>query len=156
MTTTSPAAGCVLLPVSVDDPAWQWRWSFEANGSAGGNARVHTRTQLTMGHWPGDIEHAAQIAARMMDNADRHSQPPPRARLGLRLAVLDTGELLIEVSDPMPAFPNFATAITWEPAIGEPPRGLWTVRKLGGRLSYAIADDGCAKTVQALVPGTPT
>ncbi|MGI5255646.1 hypothetical protein [Actinacidiphila glaucinigra] len=144
----------VPLPVR-DDHVWQWRRDFEANESAGGNARVHTRTQLTMGHWRGDIENAAQISARVMDNAGRHSAPPPRTRLGLRLAVIATGELLIEVTDPLPEFPNFPEAVAWQPTEGQPARGLWLVQHLGARLSYAVAEDGRSKTVQALVPGTP-
>lgn len=144
----------IPLPVR-DDPVWQWRTNFEATSQAGGNARVHTRTQLTMARWTGDIEYAAQIAARVMDNAARHSAPPPRSRLHLRLAIIATAELLIEVTDLLPAFADFTEAIKWEPVEGERPRGLWVVRQLGGRLSYAVADDGRSKTVQALMPAAP-
>ncbi|WUD70239.1 hypothetical protein OG937_46170 [Streptomyces sp. NBC_00510] len=142
------------MPVR-DDAVWHWRRDFEANGSASGNARVHTRTQLTMGHWHGDIKNAAQIAARVMDNAARHSSPPPRGRLDLRLAVIATGELLIEVTDPFPDFPGFIEAVTWKPTEGQSARGLWVAQHLGARLSFAVAEDGRSKTVQALVPGTP-
>jgi hypothetical protein len=153
-TSGSPVAVVEIpMPVS-DEPVWQWRRDFEANGSAGGNARVHTRTQLTMAHWRGDVEHAAQIAARVMDNADRHAAPP-RARLGLRLALLATGELLVEVTDPLPDFPGFTKAVRWEPAEGERARGLRVVQQLGARLSYVVTEDGRSKVVQALVPGTP-
>ncbi|MEU4095937.1 hypothetical protein [Streptomyces sp. NPDC026673] len=152
---TRGSSNVVEIPMPVhEEPVWQWRRTFEANGSAGGNARVHTRTQLTMGHWLGDVEHAAQIAARVMYNAERHSSPPPRARLELRLAIIATGELLIEVTDPLPDFPGFIEAVTWEPAEGERPRGLWVVQQLGARLSYAVAEDRRSKTVQALIPGT--
>lgn len=153
---SGPAVAVVETPMPLHaDPLWQWRATFEANGSASGNARVHTRTQLTMGKWPGDIEHAARIAAQVMGNAERHSSPPPRARMGFRLAVIATGELLIEVTDPLPAFPGFTQAVTWEPSAGERHRGLWLVRQFGGRLSYAVAEDGLSKTVQVLMPGTP-
>ncbi|MET9879758.1 ATP-binding protein [Actinacidiphila glaucinigra] len=154
-TSGSPVA-VVETPMSVsEDSVWQWRRDFEANRSSGGNARVHTRTQLHIGRWPGDVENAAQIAARLMDNAARHSSPPPRARLGLRLAAIATGEILIEVTDPLPDFPHFTEAVTWQPTEGQRARGLWIAQHLGARLSYAVADDRRSKTVQALVPGTP-
>ncbi|WP_326580849.1 hypothetical protein OIE69_42620 [Actinacidiphila glaucinigra] len=153
---SGPPVAVVEIPMPVrDEPVWQWHTTFEANGSAAGNARVHTRTQLAMAHWRGEVDHAAQIAARVMDNAERHSVPPPRARLGFRLAGIATGELLIEVTDPLPEFPGFVEAVTWEPTDGALPRGLWLVRQLGARLSYAVAEDGLSKVVQALVPGAP-
>ncbi|MEU6379524.1 hypothetical protein [Streptomyces sp. NPDC046909] len=95
-----------------------------------------------------------------MDNAVRHAQPFQDGKYPLRAFILPTNELVVEVEDQTPEFPNFAGAIAWEPTDEDvPPRGLWWVRRYGGRLSYALLKDGAGqavgKTVQVLLPAMP-
>ncbi|MFD7405967.1 hypothetical protein ACFV7R_25535 [Streptomyces sp. NPDC059866] len=50
-------------------------------------ARIHTRRQLTVMRWAGDVDNAALVVSELVTNAIRHGQLPGR-ELTLRLAVL--------------------------------------------------------------------
>ncbi|MEU1201265.1 hypothetical protein ABZ446_34320 [Streptomyces sp. NPDC005813] len=129
-----------------------------ASAHAGPNARLRVRTRLTVAHWGGNVDAAARVADKLVDNAYRHAEPfgPGQGWIELRLTVrAETDELLIEVDDATPTFPDFEIAATAEPA--GPPPGLWWVRHYRGALSWSpktddTTGDVIGKTVAAVLP----
>ncbi|MFJ3310745.1 hypothetical protein ACIPSA_48960 [Streptomyces sp. NPDC086549] len=113
-----------------------------------------------MAHWPGNIDAAARVADKLVDNAFQHAEPfgPGEGWVELRLTVLPkTDALLIEVDDATPEFADFEKATTAEPS--NPPPGLWWVRHYQGTLSWdpktdATTGDVVGKTVTAFLPTT--
>ncbi|MDQ0956009.1 anti-sigma regulatory factor (Ser/Thr protein kinase) [Streptomyces phaeochromogenes] len=82
-----------------------------------------------------------------MKNAIEHVGPQhPEGQLVLDLIVTDDETLLIAVTDPSPAFPDFLTAITAQKSTG-----LANIRELGGETTWRPSDDGDTKTVQVLI-----
>ncbi|MER6206557.1 hypothetical protein [Streptomyces sp. NPDC001642] len=118
-----------------------------------GNAYRFTRVYLTAYLNPDDgfvdIGDLSTIGRVLMANAVAHTGAPEYAQFTMQWALLQTGELVIQVRDSRVEFPDFDTAVSWEPAEGERPRGLWTARRLGAEISYAPTDAG--KIVQALI-----
>ncbi|MWA07681.1 ATP-binding protein [Streptomyces sp. BA2] len=160
-TTTLHAAA---HPFVTDTPMWQRSKSLGLSAASGwstndlavmaaGNARLHTRTLLAMVRWPGEIKMAARVAAVLVDNAVRHGRTVP-ARTSL--ALIGTGQLLIEVADGNPTFPGYCEVLKrpTEPERRRP--GLWQVQYFGAKLTYAVHEDGAGKTVQAAFPPVPT
>ncbi|MEV5979580.1 hypothetical protein [Streptomyces sp. NPDC052114] len=156
-------AAAVSLPLA-DAPVWEWAgtvglhdtsgWTTnQLAGIAAGNARLYARSRLTAAHWLGEAEDAAQVAAALVDNAVRHGSA---VQVPLRLALIATGELLIEATDIRPEFPGLADALKWEPAeFDRRRRGLWQARRYGATVSFAVSADGMGKTVQAVMMPTP-
>ncbi|WP_051338124.1 ATP-binding protein [Streptomyces flavidovirens] len=108
-------------------------------------ARIHTRRQLTMWRWPGDVQDAVLIVSELVTNAVHHGRKVGH-ELWVRLAVLEDGALLIDVSDPVEAFARFGE--DGEPAEGdERGRGLRLVRDVGGEVSWFLRRH-CGKTVR--------
>lgn len=138
--------GSRLLP---SEPVWLSNWAIRANRFAAENARSHTRVHLTLAQVCVDIEDAAVIGGVLMANAITHARVSSYAQIPMQWILLDTGALAIQVQDPRHDFPDFAEAVKWEPAEGEEPRGLWTVRNLGADLAYVPTEAG--KIVQALI-----
>jgi hypothetical protein len=149
-----------LLPLQADDePAFTWTTKLVANEAAGPNARLRTRPRLTMSNWCGNIDAAARVADKLVDNAARHGKPLEGGYVKLRLTVLRrTDELLIEVDDGYPDFPNFDQAVASGSEPGQGAHGLWWVLHYRGRLAWDVKrnDDGetVGKTVQAVLPPT--
>ncbi|MEU1447209.1 hypothetical protein [Streptomyces mirabilis] len=142
--------GIAAIPGLVrGEPAWMWNWQFRANRHAAENARSYTRMHLTLANVSVDIEDAAAIGGVLMANAVTHSGAPTYAQIPMQWVLLETGELLIQVQDARRDFPGFDKAVTWEPAEGEKPRGLWIARELGAELAFAPTEAG--KIVQALI-----
>ncbi|MFE2688589.1 hypothetical protein [Streptomyces mirabilis] len=131
------------------EPAWMSNARFRANRHAAENARSYTRMHLTLANVNVDIEDAAVIGGVLMANAALHSGVPAYAQIPMQWVLLQTGELLIQVQDSRRDFPGFDEAVTWEPAEGEKPRGLWIARELGAELAFAPTEAG--KIVQALI-----
>lgn len=96
------------------EPLFAWFMRLQADQGAGPNARLRARTRLTMANWPGDIEVAAFMAARLADNAARHGKPFSDDRIILRLTVMkETRDLVIAADDaepPSPTSPRSAMA----------------------------------------------
>ncbi|MER7692940.1 hypothetical protein [Streptomyces sp. NPDC097610] len=132
-----------------DEPAWMSNSRFRANGHAAENARSYTRMHLTLANVCVDIEDAAVVGGVLMANAVAHSGVPEYAQIPMQWVLLQTSELLIQVQDPRCDFPDFDQAVTWKPAEGEKPRGLWIARELGAELAFAPTEAG--KIVQALI-----
>lgn len=133
------------------------RYSFEtkllASNAAGPNARLRVRPRLTEARWSGNIDIAARIAHQLTDNAVRHGRPFRNGCVVLRLTVLDSEQLLIEVDDALPEFPGFEEVTGPDHRTG---RGLWWVRHYRGRLTWQPKTDTdgtvVGKTVRAQVP----
>lgn len=156
----SPAtATATLLPLTTEEPRFRWGTSLVANEGAGPNARLRARPWLTIGHWTGNVDQAARLADKLVDNAVRHGKSFSDGCVVLRMTVLtETDELLIEVDDAAPDFPNFHEVAN---QTGEPkgvPTGLCWVAHYRGRLAWDVkrnVDDVIVgKTVQAILPAT--
>jgi len=149
------SATVVLLPREDPElPRYRWDTKLLANEAAGPNARLRVRPRLTVARWSGDNDAAARIADKLVDNAARHGKPFGDGCVGLRLTVVPrTEQLLIEVDDAVPEFPDFEAVTSDSHLAG---RGLWWVKHYRARLSWDLKRDGdgtvVGKTVQALVP----
>ncbi|MEU0744749.1 ATP-binding protein [Streptomyces sp. NPDC006134] len=122
-----------------------------ANPSAVMAARIAGRTRLTMLDWPGNGHTAVDVLGCLVDNAVAYSLTPGKAgqKLSARLGVTEAHELVIDVTDPSPRFPNFTDAID-----GTLGRSLWKARELGARVSWFVTPDFEGKTVRAIIkPG---
>ncbi|MEE1764390.1 ATP-binding protein [Streptomyces sp. SP18BB07] len=112
------------------------------------------RTAITALQWHGDVLRAVEVVSRLLDNGVRHGMPdevpPHRRRIDLRTAVNEAGDLLIDVSDLNPSFPDFEEA-----ARGEKGRGLWHVARLGAQVSRYLPHESVSKTVRAVLPPGP-
>ena len=85
-----------------------------------------------------------------------YGRPFPDGCVTLRLTVLELGELLVQVDDADPCFPNFAALNVGS---SETLTGLGFAHGLGAKLDWhMLMEDGSpvGKTVQALLPGTWT
>ncbi|MGW7196230.1 ATP-binding protein [Streptomyces chryseus] len=116
-------------------------------------ARIRVRRRLTLWAWPGDVQDAVLVVSELVTNAVHHGHKAGH-ELWLRLAVLEDGSLLIDVSDPVEVFPRFGAHP--EPAEGEERgRGLRLVRGLGGEVGWFLRRHR-GKTVRVrLAPGGP-
>jgi anti-sigma regulatory factor (Ser/Thr protein kinase) len=117
--------------------------------------RVHARRTLIGWGWHGDIEDAVLIVSELVSNAIQHGRLAGH-QLALRIALLECGGLMIDVSDPVPDFPDFADALAREagPPHPERGRGLLVVARLGGEITWFLRQF-CGKTVRAHLVGTP-
>lgn len=124
----------------------EWSAFLPSTDNAVPLACTSTRTHLTVLRWHGNIHGATEVVRRLVSNAVKHgAEESDESEIVLRLAITEAGELVAEVSDPNPGFPDFKAA-----AEGERGRGLWEIRQLGGRLSWFMLPKG-GKTVQARV-----
>ena len=122
-----------------------------AHPSAVRIARVSGRTTLAMLDWPGDGHAAIAVLASLVDNAVTHGLQHGQdgQSISARLSLTEARELVIDVTDPTPHFPDFLEAVD-----GARGRGLWNARQRGARLSWFIAPGSDGKTVRAtLKPG---
>ncbi|WBB63873.1 ATP-binding protein [Streptomyces sp. WMMC500] len=116
--------------------------------------RIHTRRTLTGWSWHGDIDDAVLVVSELVTNAVQHGRLAGHL-LALRLTLLECGALVIDVSDPVPGFPNFAGALARDadPPHRERGRGLLVVARLGGEITW-FERRFCGKTVRARLAGT--
>ncbi|WP_019982765.1 MULTISPECIES: ATP-binding protein [unclassified Streptomyces] len=122
-----------------------------ADSSAVNLARLQARTLLTVLNWPGNQPAAIDVIHTLVDNAVQHGLTPGKAgqRLSGTLSVTEAHELLIDVMDPNPTFPEFDKAVA-----GELGRGLWAIGQLGATLSWFVMPEFDGKTVRATMrPG---
>jgi anti-sigma regulatory factor (Ser/Thr protein kinase) len=146
--------GVAVIPdLGCAETSWIQKVEFRADRHVVGNAHRYTRLYLTaylpQDHGFVDIEDLATIGRVLMANASAHTCVPEYAVITMRWALLQSGELVFQVHDSRTEFPDFDKAVSWEPAEGERPRGLWTARRLGAEISYAPTAEG--KIVQALI-----
>jgi hypothetical protein len=117
-------------------------------------ARVWTRTVVTALCWNGSILQATGAISRLVDNGIRHGLPEdlaqPKRRLSVRAAITEADELLIDVSDLNPSFPDAGAAIR-----GEKGRGLWLLARQGSKVVWFLHHEGPGKTVRAVLSPGP-
>ncbi|MEU9190127.1 hypothetical protein AB0D14_37495 [Streptomyces sp. NPDC048484] len=138
-------------------PAFEWTTTLVAEEGAGANARLLVQPWLTISRWPGNVDAAARVADKLVDNAVRHGRPFDDGRVSLHLIVAaDSGELFIEVDDAYPEFPGFDEAAGQSGKARGTPKGLWWVAHYRGRLAWGVkrgvGDVMAGKTVQAVLP----
>ncbi|MFC4507013.1 MULTISPECIES: hypothetical protein [Streptomyces] len=147
-----------LLPLEPEqEPPFTWDTRLQANEAAGPNARLRTRTQLTIANWRGNVDQASRVADKLMDNAVKHGKSFDDDKFPIRLIVLpEEDELAIEVDDANPEFPDFDQAVSRDLAGGPPRTGLEWALHYRGRLSWDVITDDAGqvtgKTVQAVLP----
>jgi hypothetical protein len=143
----------VIPDLGCAETSWIQKEEFRADRHAVGNAYRYTRLYLhaflPSDHGFVDIEDLATIGRVLMANAFVHTSVPEHAVITMQWALLQSGELVFQVQDGRAEFPDFDKAVSWEPAEGEQPRGLWTARRLGAEIAYAPV--GAGKIVQALI-----
>jgi hypothetical protein len=137
-------------------PRFRWETKLTAGLSAGTNARLRARPRLTVARWPGNVEVASRITAKLVDNAAQWGLPFPDGSVGLRMTVGPvTEELVIEVDDALPHFDRFE-AVTSDPVAGCTGNSLRWASGHGARLSWELRrgddDEPFGKTVRAIVP----
>ncbi|MFF4401515.1 ATP-binding protein [Streptomyces sp. NPDC001480] len=151
--TLSPTEGPPdMEPAAVTAPVLsQIPVHLPADPSAPGLARVQARTLLTVLNWPGNHHLAIDVLHVLTDNAVQHALTPGKAgqHLGACLSITEAHELLIDVTDPNPTFPDFDKAIA-----GELGRGLREITRQGVTLTCFASPKGKGKTVRAtMYPG---
>ncbi|MET9347074.1 ATP-binding protein [Streptomyces termitum] len=142
MTVASTENPTTATPVVRD-----WSFGYTMVDGSVPLARVHARRTLALWKWTGDIEDAVLILSELVANAVEYAGRP-RALAGVRLALLEDGTLLVDVSDPLPAFSGFGT-IAAPPPASVSGRGICLARALGARVSWFLHADGSGKTVRA-------
>jgi anti-sigma regulatory factor (Ser/Thr protein kinase) len=116
-----------------------------------GLSRTYARRTLLAWGWAGDTEEAVLVVSELLTNAVHHGYLPGHL-LHLRLALLENGHLLIDVADPLAAFPGFGTGR--RPGADEVRgRGLHLVRQLCADLDWFPRPERGGKTVRAHLPG---
>ncbi|ARP74404.1 ATP-binding protein [Streptomyces pluripotens] len=130
-----------------------WSMSYPMTARSVRLARLHVRRHLTLWNWTGDIEDAVLVTSELVTNAVLHGRAPGH-ELWLRLAELEDGGLLVDVSDPVPAFPEPGGRKVG----GESGRGLLLVGRLAEELDWFLRAE-VGKTVRARLgtaaPGRP-
>ncbi|MGW3668570.1 hypothetical protein [Streptomyces sp. NPDC005141] len=152
------ASTATLLPLTEDNPRFLQFWPLAATQSAGPNARLRMRPWLTYARWTGNIDQAARVADKLVDNAVQHGKPLPGNMVYLRVFGLpETNEMVIEVEDALPEFPGFEQAANQSGEVQGAPTGLWWVAHYHGRTTWDVTRDGglvVGKKVQAIIPAT--
>ncbi|MFD5370723.1 ATP-binding protein [Streptomyces sp. NPDC127103] len=142
------------LPPVRSGPAPVWH---ESEIRIPGNSRgltlagIQGRISLTLLNWHGPQNRALQVLYVLVHNAVQHGIAPGRTgqAIAIWLRVTEAHELLIDVTDPAPEFPQFEAAID-----GELGRGLPGAQRLGATLSWTPDLSTGGKTVRALMqPG---
>ncbi|WP_217561558.1 hypothetical protein [Streptomyces sp. GbtcB6] len=131
--------------------------SIVASAAAGLLARQRVRPWLTIGHWEGDVDIAARVADKLVDNAVSHGEPFPDGTITLRLIVnAESRELLIEVDDAFRDFLGFVEVANQGIDVKGKRCGLWWVARCNGHLAWDVKTDedgeAVGKTVQAILP----
>ncbi|WP_394425773.1 ATP-binding protein [Streptomyces sp. SGAir0957] len=112
--------------------------------------RLHVHRRLVVWGWAGDQGEAALVASELTTNAINHARIVGHTML-VRLAVLSNGGLVVDVSDPVPAFPDFGVHAAVD-RLDECGRGLRLVRAVGGEVSWFLREH-VGKTVRVEMPG---
>ncbi|MFJ4429323.1 ATP-binding protein [Streptomyces bobili] len=124
----------------------EMRMELPADSSAVTTARIQARSLLTMLAWPGNVHAAIDVLHHLVDNAVAHGLTPGATGQSLAacLRVAEAHELLIDVTDPNPTFPDFDKAIR-----GESGRGLGEIVQFGATITWSMPPGIEGKTVRA-------
>ncbi|MGW0916992.1 ATP-binding protein [Streptomyces sp. NPDC002784] len=140
-----------MEPVAVTAPVMRTApIVISGDRNAGALARRQARTLLTMLRWPGDHHRATDVLHVLVDNAVQHALTAETGgqRLEACLSVTEAHELLIDVTDSDPAFPEFDKAIA---GVGG---SLWEIAQHGVALTWFVGATFDGKTVRAVLrPG---
>lgn len=140
-----------MEPAAVTAPVIRERpLPLPADRSAVYIARVKGRTLLTVMGWPGSQHAAVDVLYVLVNNAVQHGLTTGETGQSLDawLRITEAHELLIDVTDPKPTFPDFDRAVG-----GELGWGLWGAKQLGATITW-FRDDSQGKTVRAVMqPG---
>ncbi|QID34322.1 ATP-binding protein [Streptomyces albus] len=129
----------------------EYPFSLPASSPALRQARIKGRTALTILGWPGSVPDAIHVLNVLVENALQHGVGPAEpAPLAVFLRITVARELIIEVSDPNPAFRHFAQAVD-----GELGRGLGQAKQLGATITWFLRPGQPGKTVRALLTPGP-
>ncbi|MFI7342003.1 ATP-binding protein [Streptomyces sp. NPDC050085] len=128
----------------------EWSMSYTMVSRSLPLIRLHIRRRLTLWCWRGDVEDAVLVGSELATNAIHHGRIVGHTML-VRLALLEDGALCVDVSDPVPAFPNFGEGLR-SGGEDECGRGLHLVRGVGGAVFWFLRD-GVGKTVRVRLPG---
>ncbi|MEU5181124.1 hypothetical protein AB0G49_13840 [Streptomyces longwoodensis] len=145
-----------LLPMNDESarlPRYQWTTHLLATEAAGRNARLRVRPRLTEARWGGDHDVAMRLAHHLVDNAVKHGGLQLSDDVPLRLTLShDHEDLVIEVDDAVPDFPDLEAKLAAAPAGS----GLGWVKHYHALLSWKERHDDAGravgKTVLVLVP----
>ncbi|MER6104364.1 ATP-binding protein [Streptomyces sp. NPDC001832] len=120
------------------------RLLLPADPSALKLARINGRMRLAMLSWHGNQHAAIDVLYVLVNNALEHALSPGETQQGpeVWLRVTEAHDLIIDVTDLDPEFPNFDQAVA-----GELGHGLWGAKHLGAAITWFPADGG--KTVRA-------
>ncbi|MFD5815624.1 hypothetical protein [Streptomyces sp. NPDC127038] len=160
VTALSPAGtATALLPLPAEPGPFRWSARLIADRGAGANARLRARPRLTVCGWPGNVDAAARVIGHLADNAAWHGRPFQDGKIVVRLiAHPGTSELLIEVDDARPDFPDFEQVANQSHETRPAPTGLSWAAHYRGTVSWDVKrdDDGAnvGKTVQVILPAT--
>ncbi|MGW0958615.1 ATP-binding protein [Streptomyces gelaticus] len=138
-----------MEPATAQLVSRETRLLLPANPSALKVARISGRTMLTMLSWHGNQHAAIDVLYVLVNNALRHALSPGETPQGpeIWLRVTEAHDLIIDVADLDPEFPNFDQAVA-----GELGHGLWGAKRLGAAITWFLAGGG--KTVRATMePG---
>ncbi|MFF2779489.1 ATP-binding protein [Streptomyces sp. NPDC058052] len=114
-------------------------------------ARIKGRTLLALLHWSGDQRAAVDVLYVLVRNALEHAITPGDGGDAFHawLRITDADELVIDVWDPEPDFPDYEKAIE-----GVQGRGLRLAQGLGAEIRW-LPDAPYGKTVRAILqPGS--
>ncbi|MFD3373668.1 MULTISPECIES: ATP-binding protein [unclassified Streptomyces] len=143
-----------LHPVGASAPIDRtWGRTYTLTRASLRRVRNDSRMFLTVLGWPGDVAVAAEVLSRLAENAVVHAGTAggPEAEMSVRLSITEDDMLLVDVTDPLPEFPDSQAAIA-----GERGRGLMYAQLLGARVTWSLSGDARAKTVRAwLLPCNP-
>ncbi|MER5950240.1 ATP-binding protein [Streptomyces sp. NPDC001904] len=114
--------------------------------------RGHVRRRLTLWGWAGEHDEATLIANELTTNALNHGRVV-NGLMVVRMALLGDGTLLIDVSDPLAAFPGFSVERAPVGDDEERGRGLLLIQCLGGTPSWWLRAGG-GKTVRVALRST--
>ncbi|MFJ2114093.1 MULTISPECIES: ATP-binding protein [unclassified Streptomyces] len=126
-----------------------WSTDYAMVEGSVGLARIHVRRNLTAMGWAGDVEDMVLIVSELVSNAINHGRIVGET-LTVRVAVLEEGGLLLDVSDRLAVFPHFDEVLACPPDDAEGGRGLLVIRAVGAQLEWFPCRGG-GKTVRAHV-----
>ncbi|MGW3633473.1 hypothetical protein ACWD7F_25515 [Streptomyces sp. NPDC005122] len=160
-TAHRPASAALFLPSTSQD-RFRWTTNLAAIAAAGPNVRIRARPWLTDAQWSGNVDQAARVIDKLVDNALRHGtaipdNDTPEGVIPARMIVRqETEELVIEVDDALPEFPHFEEVIKQVDESKGKPTGLWWVVHYRGNLTWKVkrnaGDAVVGKTVTATLP----
>ncbi|MEV6841196.1 ATP-binding protein [Streptomyces sp. NPDC051133] len=120
--------------------------NLPGNSRAITQARTIARYGLTVIGWEGDVHAATEVLSQLVKNAVQHGVAPDNSagEIGVSLAINEIEQLIIDVTDPSPFFPGFASALR-----GAQGRGLRIIQRRQAEITWFAPPSLACKTVRA-------